>query len=400
MYEDQTYEVILKRMLDRVSSKLDKRASSVIWDALSPAAAEFATLYIDMGTSVDNCYGDTASREYLVRICKDRGISPEKATYAVLKGEFTPTTIDVTGQRFNIGTINYVVTEKISDGVYKVQCETAGTIGNQYLGTMIPMAYIEGLETAELTEVLIPGEDEEDTESLRARYVASFTNNVFGGNRSDYSEKVLAIDGIGAVKVSRVPNGGILPSSFIPSSAVTSWYEGLSGLSDEVQAWLDAVYTAAKNKYLTVGGTVLVTIVDSDDYGPASDELVSTVQETLDPEENAGEGYGLAPIGHVVNVQSAQGVEINVTATIAYNDGYSWSNLGDSITEAVNNYLLELRKSWSSNKNVIVRVSQIESRILGVTGVADVLDTAINTSTRNVELGEYEIPIPGSVSEA
>lgn len=42
-----------------------------------------------------------------------------------------------------------------------------GIIGNQYLGQMIPIEYIDGLETATLTEILIPGEDEEDTEVLR-----------------------------------------------------------------------------------------------------------------------------------------------------------------------------------------------------------------------------------------
>ena len=34
MYEDQTYEVILERMLNRVSDKLDKRPSSLIYLSL------------------------------------------------------------------------------------------------------------------------------------------------------------------------------------------------------------------------------------------------------------------------------------------------------------------------------------------------------------------------------
>ncbi len=54
--------------------------------------------------------------------------------------------------------------KKIADGIYKVECEELGNIGNQYLGEMIPMEYIKGLQTACLTGILIPGEDEEDTE--------------------------------------------------------------------------------------------------------------------------------------------------------------------------------------------------------------------------------------------
>ena len=78
-----------------------------------------------------------------------------------------------------------------------------------------------------------------------------------------------------------------------------------AGLNQEVKDWLSVVYNAALLKKLTVGGTVHIVITDSDDYGEASSTLVQSVQQTLDPEENAGEGYGLAPIGHVVSVASA-----------------------------------------------------------------------------------------------
>lgn len=38
MYEEMTYENILQQMLDRVTSDVDKREGSVIFDALAPAA--------------------------------------------------------------------------------------------------------------------------------------------------------------------------------------------------------------------------------------------------------------------------------------------------------------------------------------------------------------------------
>ena len=44
---------------------------------------------------------------------------------------------------------------------------------------MVPIEYIRGLQTAELTEILIPGEEEEETESLRQRYFASFDETAF-----------------------------------------------------------------------------------------------------------------------------------------------------------------------------------------------------------------------------
>lgn len=399
MYENETYEVILQRMLDRVADQMDKRESSLIWDTHSSTAIELQILYIELDTIITNSYGDTASREFLILLCRDRGIFPKEATHAVLKGEFTPMNIDVTGQRFNIGDVNYVVTEQIAPGQYQVRCEASGIVGNQYFGQMIPMDYIEGLETATLTELLIPGEDEEETEALRQRYFDSFNERAFGGNRADYMNTVRKIDGVGDVKITRVWNDDIRPAEMIPTEAVTAWYQSvIASLDTEVAAWLSSVYMASYEKKLTVGGTVLVTIVDSDDFGEASATLIDAVQTELDPEQNAGEGYGLAPIGHVVNVKSANGVKINITTEIAFNEGFGWSNLQTPIADAVSEYLLELRKEWASSTFIVVRVSQIESRILAVKGVADIVNTCLNGSAGNLTLGQYDIPILGGVS--
>lgn len=394
MYE-VTYREILERMLNRVSDKFDKREGSVIFDTHSPTALELEILYVELNRMIAEGYGDTASREYLILRCKERGIIPYPATYAVLKGTFTPATVDVIGKRFNLGSLNYIVTEKIADGEYRVQCETPGTVGNQYFGQLIPIEYVEGLETATLTEVLIPGEDEEDTEDLRTRYFNSFDEKAFGGNVRDYIEKTNAIPGVGSTKVTRVWNGDIRPADMIPNEIVNEWYEGIIGtVNPTVKAWLKIVYSAAKAKKLTVGGTVLLTILNSE-YGVPTPELIQTVQTAIDPEQNAGEGYGLAPIGHVVTVKPADAVTINVKTTITFDVGYGWNNLQSSIDEAIQAYLLELRKTWADNPYLVVRVSQIETRLLAISGIVDIGNTRINNKTDNLTLGKYEVPIYG-----
>lgn len=389
---DVTYDEILERMLARVSDKFDKREGSVIFDTHSPTAVELQILYTELNTLISEAYGDTASRDFLILRCQERGITPDPATNAILKGVFTPSTVDVLGKRFNIGTLNYVVTKKISDGEYQVHCETPGIIGNQHLSTMIPIEYIEGLETATLTEVLIPGEDEEDTEVLRQRYFSSFEEKAFGGNRADYINKTNAIPGVGSTKVTRVWNGDISPASMVPNETVQSWYHtNLTSFPAAVQTWLEAVYNAAKDLKLTTGGTVLITILNSN-FDTANGTLLETVKETLDPDEYTGEGYGLAPIGHVVKVESAKAVEITVKTTITFDVGYSWSNLQSSIDTAISNYLLELRKSWADEDHLIVRISQIETRLLGITGIIDINGTTINNVADNLILGKYQVP--------
>ena len=166
MYESITYEVILQRMLDRIPSTMDKREGSIIYDALASAAVELQQVYIEIDAFLRETFGDTASREYLIKRASERGIEPYPATYAVLKVTSTPSDIDVAiGSRFSLNELNYTVVEKIEDGSYKISCDTAGAVGNKYFGALVPIDYIQGLENISITELLIPGEDEEETEN-------------------------------------------------------------------------------------------------------------------------------------------------------------------------------------------------------------------------------------------
>lgn len=88
MFENITYEMLLDRMLDRVPNTIDKREGSIIYDALAPAAVELQQMYIELDVILNETFADTASRTYLIRRAAERGIAPNAATKAVLKGMF------------------------------------------------------------------------------------------------------------------------------------------------------------------------------------------------------------------------------------------------------------------------------------------------------------------------
>lgn len=353
MYEDVTFESIMERMLQRVPSTMDKREGSVIWDALAPAAIELQNLYIALDTVLNETFADTASLYYLAKRAAERGISQKLASNAILCGEFTPVTLEVPiGSRFSCDSLNYVVTEKDTDGVYKLMCETAGIEGNVHFGLLIPIDYIDGLETAELTELLIPAEDDEDVESLRERYFESMTSQAYGGNIADYKKKTNSISGVGGVKVTPVWNGG---------------------------------------------GTVKLTIIDSA-YGVPSDELIEVVQNEIDPIGHSGEGVGLAPIGHIVTVVGVQGKTVDIVTNITYQTGWNWDSAKSYVLNAIDQYFKELGETWEENENLIVRISQLESRILACEGVLDIQETTLNGSTSNLSLSTDEIPVRGTVN--
>ncbi|MDP4109325.1 MAG: baseplate J/gp47 family protein [Bacillota bacterium] len=358
MYEEMTYDAILASMLASVDGSYDRREGSVIFNALAPAAAKLAQLYLALGETADRGFADTATGSDLNKKAAERGIARKAATHALRKGLFydlggAPMNIDA-GRRFSGGGLVYSLTEAVSAGTFKLTCETAGEAGNIYSGGLIPVDYITGLGKAELSDVLTAGENEETDAALRRRYLSNIASQPFGGNIADYKTKVNAIPGVGGVKVTPAWNGG---------------------------------------------GTVKLTVISSD-FGMPSAELVALVKSIMDPEENTGKGRGLAPIGHVVTVAGATGASINVSAAFTLKSGYTWADVSGYIEAAVKAYFSELSETWEESAQLYVRLSRIESAVLSVAGIEDIQNTKINGAASNLALGTDKIPLLGTVTGA
>lgn len=353
MFEDKTFDSILQEMLDRVPDDIDKLPGSVIYDALAPTAMELAELYANMDMLKDSTFADTADGEDLEMRVSEQGITRKEATPAIRKGVFTdtqsmPFEVPI-GSRFLLGSYTYFVSDLIEVGTYKMVSETAGVTGNRDFGEMLPIEPIDGLGSAYLMEVLIPGADAEDDKELYLKYQEHLQEKPFGGNRSDYKKKIMDIQGVGGVQLYRTPMGG---------------------------------------------GTVRAVIIDST-FNVPSQELVDSVQGAVDPIPYKGEGYGTAPIGHEVVVEGVEATTIDTVATLVLS-GVTLGQIEALIREAIQTYLEELRKQWNKGASIVIRITQIESRILMIDGVQDITGTTINGAPDNLTLSS-EIPIIGAV---
>ena len=120
MFENMTFDYLMARMLSKVPDTMDKREGSIIYDAIAPVAAELAEAYIQLETVLNESFADTQTRPYLIRRVAERGITPYKATRAILRAVFTPVDINIPmGARFSCEELNYTVIAKFSDGVYQ-----------------------------------------------------------------------------------------------------------------------------------------------------------------------------------------------------------------------------------------------------------------------------------------
>lgn len=343
--EIPTYEELLQRCLDRIPSTLDKRQASVIYNALAPCCAELAQLWIKLASTYDLVFVDTAVGEALDALVKQNGMTRKEATYALRKGEFNM--VVPVGSRFSDGTLNYIVTENITGtNNSRLECETAGAVGNTYYGSLIPISYIDGLTTAELTDIIDSGEDIESDDALRERYLEWVTAPEFGGNISDYRVKVKALTGVGGCKVIPVWNGG---------------------------------------------GTVKLIITNST-YGVPDQSLIDYVQQEVDPTGDQT-GLGIAPIGHVVTVVGAEEASLSVACKLVLETGKTIKDVQTNINNIVDNYFSYLASTWDSQENLIIRISQLETRVLGVDGVLDINSLTVNGTTNNIQLTSTQIPV-------
>lgn len=341
MYEDKTFENILNSMLSRIPDDIDKREGSIIYNALAPAAYELAQAYFYMGNLFKLAFVETSYGEYLTKLCSQYGVTRKPAIAAIRKGIFKngsnmPFDVPI-GSRFGIEGIIFKAIQKISDGEFKMICETTGSIGNIPTGVLLPIDNIPGLGYAQILDVILPGEDEESDELLRQRTLMKVKFPSTSGNANHYRIWALEVPGVGDARVFPLWNGP---------------------------------------------GTVKVVVVDSNKQ-PANNQIVSEVVQHI--EENR-------PIGVNVTVVSAAQKIINISATIMIAQGYFLQDVTANFILKVKSYLKDI-----ALKTSYVSYAKIGTVLLETEGVIDYSGLLINGSTSNISLAEDEVATLGNV---
>ncbi len=352
-YEDMTYEVILQRMIDRVTMEypnIDTREGSIIFNALAPAALELAMIYTELDNCINESFVDTASREYLFRGCEQMGMNTSifNASASIHKGEFD-TEVSI-GSRWNCDIYNYEVIEYIglenNYHYYKLRCETDGVAPNNVVGDLTAITDIpDGLTHAKIVECLIEGENESSDEEIKIAYYEYINSTSTDGNINQYNRWCNEYVGVGNSKIIPLWNGA---------------------------------------------NTVKVSILSTSNR-TASEELISEFQNYLDP-NSEGMGNGVAPIGSFVTVSTATELPIDITATIKLKSGYTDTT---PINDALTKYFSEI-----AYDKTIVSYMTVGAIILSVTSVESIADLTINGGTTDIALGDEEIPILGTTNWA
>lgn len=379
--DDNSFEKIMDRCLgNKILENVDKRPGSIIYDALAPICLELAEAYVKMDIMEEQTFLTTATGINLDKRAFDYGLSRTSATNALRIAEFKKYKMDsdgnfvyddkgnkilidmdiTEGARFTLpedSSITFEYIEK-TDGYNILKCEQTGTKGNEHVGTILPLIPIKNLIEAKITSTYKPAEDEETDEELRRRVVDSINYSSFGGNIEDYIEKVNAIDGVGNTKV--------------------------------FPAW-------------QYNGSVLLSIVDPI-FNPITEEFAKNLKEQIDPDEDTGQGVGIAPIGHYVTITTPVKKYVSISMSVELMNTVTLETIKEDIERKISEYFETVRKSFGQNVNLTIYRARIIEKVLELKEVLNVKDVALNGNFTDVTfideglIGYQYLPYMGEVT--
>ncbi|MGB9903035.1 MAG: baseplate J/gp47 family protein [Desulfotomaculales bacterium] len=347
MFESQTFDAIMQRLLAAVPDDLDKREGSFIWDALSPAAIELAQAYIELDRVIKLGFVQTTYGQYLDYRAAEHGLTRKAATKATGQVTITgsPGTVVPAGSLFATGAgVQFATTAEVTISetgqvTANIEAVVAGTSGNVPASaiTVIPVS-IPGVTTVTNASPTSGGTDTETDADLLDRLLEKVRQPATSGNVAHYRQWAKEVAGIGDAK--------IFPEWSGP-------------------------------------GTVKIVVIDSNKQ-PVSAEIVQSVADHIE---------GVRPIGAAVTVISAQGLNIDVTATVSLDPAYTIDQIRPVFEAALVDYL----KSIAFQQDY-VSYAKIGSLLLDTPGVLDYSNLIVNGGTGNVVVGAEQVAVKGTVT--
>lgn len=350
MFENETYETILSRMLARFPSTIDKREGSVLWDLLSPKAIELAQAYASLDNVLNYTFATTTYGEYLDRKVAERGIFRKFGKAKGLVNISVPIGTEVvTGTRVSTNEQNpvyFTISESAvaENGIVSVtaEAEEVGEIGNVLAGT-ITVIYGELADIATVTNpaTFTGGINEESDEELLQRYLEDVQKPTTSGNKYHYIKWAKEIPGVADARCYPLWNGP---------------------------------------------GTVKVVVINAQKRSPAQ-SVINEVAEYIE---------SVKPVLADVTIEGVEEVSIDISVKLTLKPGADLEVTRSSLISNVVKYFESM--AFEETDDYKVRYTAIGNAILDATGVLDYSDLKINNITSNIALTETEVPVIGAVT--
>ncbi|MCX8962128.1 baseplate J/gp47 family protein [Erwinia psidii] len=193
----------LLRDIKNLLPDADTGTDSDFYVRASSVASAVEGLYHHQSWIVRQIFADTADTEYLEQHCRLRQIFRKAATAATGTATFSGSagaTAD-SGLIIKRDGISRTTTEAVTidasgTGAATVQASDVGTAGNTSATSGMLTSVPDGFESTVLISDMVGGTDQETDAALLARLLEAIRRPAAGGNKYDYRNWALAVDGV------------------------------------------------------------------------------------------------------------------------------------------------------------------------------------------------------------
>ena len=336
-------ETIHQKILNNTNDNFDKSLGSWTYDIEKAVAIELnehVVLTDDIidKINIENLTGDELTRFIFQRTGVMR-VAATKASGTVLIKATNATVVNV-GDLFAADDVFYEATETTTitaPGQYRINVQAVefGSGGN------VPVGAINAFPTTLVNVATVTNESafengfpEETDASLRQRYYDKLQRPGKAGNKYHYREWAQSVAGVGKVKVFPRWDGPL---------------------------------------------TVKVAVLDVDNE-LASTQLITDVFDYIETER---------PFGADVTVVTGEALEIDVSATFTFKNGYAFAQVEAFIKEKLTAYF----KTIAFDEDLTyISQAQIGRELLSVEGIEDYANLTLNGSTGNIPISEIQVP--------
>lgn len=354
MYEQQTREAILERILERSRPDVDKRPGAILYDATAPVAPELEALWLELDAVHDKGFaiktdGTMSSYdEWLTRRCAELGVyrkpsEKAKGTVTIYGHENTEIPVGTEVSTDGDEPVYFEITENgvILNGTVTLAAKAVegGKSGNVGAGEIkLTQGNITGITGVTNDLPFEGGIDEESDDALLERYLDRVRKPITSGNRHHYRKWALDVVGISDARVYEVWDGP---------------------------------------------GTVKVVLLDDRKRAP-SQELIDKVATYIEKER---------PACAEVTVVGVAEIPINLAAKITLVNDHTIEEAREEVTKALTDYLGKLALVDS-----VVRFTRVAGVTGGAASVLDYADLTVNGTEENITIGTDSIAVLGTVT--
>lgn len=383
LFQDRTFENIMRECLQAAPEGIDLRQGSIFYDAVAAAALKISHFYADITTLFDLVFITTSSGEYLDRRGQEFNVWRNQATRALYEYSYTGPRTPQPGERFFYDGLFFTLrsnTEKWPTPY--LEADAPGTASNNITpgSKATPMKNMPAPSTSTFGNLIEPGADTETDDNYRRRVMEKIAGPAENGNRQHYKTWAESIAGVGRARIIPLFAG---PNTVMAVIIDTEGLPASQTVIDRVQEFIDPI-TDGLMVTFAPGGEVIL--------GPAIDSEGNTVVV------GGGLGDGQANIGAHFGAVAPSLVTVDIAFDGELAQGVNSNTIIDDVKTAVDNYLRDINLNTPERTPMVVRVSVISSILHNNDSLIDYANLTLNGGGGNILLTDRQIAVLGEVT--